>query len=83
LAPLTPEQLAGITAGAGHAQFVDPATQVVYHVIAQSEKPTIDDDYVREKLREAVEDVERGNVAPWDVQEIKDELRNRLAKKQR
>jgi hypothetical protein len=81
-APLTTEQLAGINAGDGHARFVDPATHVVYHVIAQTESPPLDDDYVRAKLAEAQADVDRGDVADWNVDELKQELRARLATKQ-
>lgn len=79
-APLSAEQLAAINAGDGHARLIDPGTQIVYHVIAQAETPTIDDDYVREKLAEAEADVERGDVAAWDVAEIKQELRERLTR---
>jgi hypothetical protein len=80
-APLTAEQLAGISAGAGHARFFDPTTQVVYHVIAQNESPSLDDDYVRAKLAEAQVDVDRGDVAEWNVDELKRELQARLAAK--
>jgi alkylation response protein AidB-like acyl-CoA dehydrogenase len=80
-APLTAEQIAAVNAGAGHARLIDPGTQVVYHVIAQADKPTISDDYVREKLAEAQADVDRGDVALWDVAELKQELRERHARK--
>ena len=80
-APLSAEQLAAIHAGDGHARLIDPGTQVVYHVIAQVEPPTISDDYVREKLAEAQADVDRGDVAPWDVAEMKRALYERLSRK--
>jgi hypothetical protein len=79
-APLSAEQLAAINAGDGHARLIDPGTQVVYHVIAQVEQPTISDDYVREKLAEAQADVDRGDVAPWDAAEMKRELYERLSR---
>ncbi|MCI0332720.1 MAG: hypothetical protein L0228_05815 [Planctomycetes bacterium] len=80
-APLTPEQLAAITAGGGFARCEDPTTHVHYHLI-QYEPPTLDDDYIREKLAEAQADIDRGDYADWDLDEIKSELRDRLAKKQ-
>jgi hypothetical protein len=81
-APLTPEQFAAINAGAGHAQLIDPTTQVVYHVFQQPSRPTVDDEYVRTKLAEAQADVDSGKIADWNVDELKQELRQRLAKKQ-
>jgi hypothetical protein len=78
---LTPEQLAAINAGGGFAHCEDPATHVHYHLI-QYELPTLDDDYIREKLAEAQADIDRGNVADWDVEEINRELHARLANKQ-
>ena len=80
-APLTAEQLAAIHAGEGHARFIDPGTQVVYHLIAQTEPPSLDDDYVREKLAEAQADVDRGAVAEWDLEEVKREFRERRGQK--
>jgi hypothetical protein len=79
-APLTAEQLAAINAGDGHARLIDPSTSVVYHVIAQAEPPAISDDYVREKLAEAQADVKRGDVAPWNVADVKRELTERLSR---
>jgi hypothetical protein len=78
-AALTPDQLAAVKAGGGYARCEDPQTHVVYHLIQQSESPTIDDDYVREKLAEAYADIQNGRFAPWNVDEIKQELQKRLA----
>ena len=79
---LTPEQLAAVDAGGGFAQFVDPASHFVYYLIKQSDPPTIDDEYVREKLAEAEDDIRQGNFGPWDVEELKRELGERLAARQ-
>jgi hypothetical protein len=76
-APLTPEQLAAVNSGDGYARFIDPSTCVVYHLIAQTEPVTVDDEHVREKLAEAQADVDRGDVAEWNAAEIKQELRDR------
>ncbi len=81
-AALTTDQLAAVAAGGGYARCEDPKTHIVYHLIRQSEPSTIDDDYVREKLAEAYADIENGNYAEWNLEEIKRELRNRLAAKQ-
>ena len=43
--------------------------------------PTIDDDYVRQKLAEAQADVDQGRVALWDVEAVKEEVRRRIALK--
>lgn len=68
-ASLTPEQIAAIQAGGGFARCEDPSTHVHYQ-LTQFEPPTLDDDYIREKLAEAALDIERGNVSDWDVNEI-------------
>ena len=80
-AALTPEQLAAITAGGGFAHFEDPTNHIHYHLV-QYEPPTLDDDYIREKLAEAQASIDRGDVADWDVEELKREFREVLAKKQ-
>jgi hypothetical protein len=80
-ASLTPEQLAAVDAGGGIAQFVDPASNFVYYLIKQSNPPTIGDDYVREKLAEADDDIRQGNFAQWNLDEMKQKLRERLAAK--
>ena len=78
-AALTPEQLAAINAGGGFARCEDPTTHVQYQLI-QCEPTTIDDDYIREKLAEAKADMDRGDYAEWDVDEIKRELRDGLSR---
>ena len=80
-ASLTPEQLAAIHAGGGFASCQDPRTSVHYHLI-QYEPSSLDEDYIREKLAEVQLDVERGNVADWDVNEILRECHDRFASKQ-
>jgi hypothetical protein len=81
-AALTPEQLAAITAGGGFAHFEDPTNHIHYHLV-QYEPPTLDDDYIREKLAEAQASIDRGDVADWDVEELKRECREAFAKKSR
>ena len=76
--PLTPEQIAGLEAGGGILRGQDPATQRAYLLIEQI-KPTIDDGYVREKLQEGVAAIEAGEISDWNVDEFKDELRQRHA----
>jgi len=77
-APLTPEQLAAINAGGGFAQCEDPATHVRYQLI-QCEQPTIDDDYIREKIEAAYADP--AGYEPLNMTAIKAELQRRLAAK--
>jgi len=45
--------------------------------------PTLDEEYIREGLAHAAQQVERGEVADWDVEEIKAAARERLAQRQR
>jgi hypothetical protein len=77
--PLTPEQLSAVAANGGWARIKDPNTQRVF-VIAEQTPPTVDDDYIREKIAEAYEDSKNGNVAEWNLNEIKAKLIERLAK---
>jgi hypothetical protein len=79
---LTPEQIAVINEGGGFARVEDPTTHRIFLLIEQPAAPTLDDDYVREKLAEARAESERGDVADWDVEKLKRELRDRLAKPQ-
>lgn len=60
----------------------DPATHRTYLLIEQVE-PTVDDDYVREKLDEAQASIDRGEVFDWDVDEIKAEVRRRIERQDR
>jgi hypothetical protein len=74
--PLTPELLAAVHAGDGFARVEDPATHRVYFLIEQAEPPTIDDDYVRERIEEAYTD---GEFVPLDMAAIKAEFHRRQA----
>lgn len=78
--PLSSEQLAAVREGEGFAHLLDPNTRQVYF-LTEPITPTIDDDYVREKLDEAQASIDRGEVSDWNVDDIKAELRKRLAKK--
>ena len=77
---MTPEQLA-IQSGQGVAHIQDPSTQRIYLLIEQGQQPTLSDDYFREKLGEGLAESERGESKPWDVSELKDDLRRRYAAK--
>jgi hypothetical protein len=74
-APLTSTQLSAIHVGHGHARFIDPETRVVYDLVAQTEMGSLPDEYIREKLAEARRDVELGDVADWNVEDLKQKLR--------
>lgn len=78
LNPLTPAQIAALEAGDGFMVGRDPATNRDYLLIDQTES-TIDDDCIRRKLAEAQASIDRGDVAEWDVDALKSELRQRLA----
>jgi hypothetical protein len=74
---LTPEQIAALKVSNGFARCQDPTTQVVYYLI-RCEPVTIDDEYIRQKIDEA----NGGELVPWNLAEIKAELRRRLSAKQ-
>jgi hypothetical protein len=65
-----------------HPRCEDPTTRVHYHLIQYEPAAAVDDDYIREMLAEAQADIDRGDVAKWDAEEIKREGRKLLAKKQ-
>ena len=67
-----------MNANGGFANCEDPVTHMRYHIV-QYETPTIDDDYMRQKLGEAQADIEEGRFADWNVSEIKRELFNRIS----
>ena len=73
--PLTPEQVAAISDGGGFADCEDPTTHVQYQLI-QVEAPSIDDNYVRQKIEEAYAE---NDVAPLDMSAVRAELKRRLA----
>jgi hypothetical protein len=80
IAPLTPEQLAAITAGGGFARCEDPTPHVQYQLI-QVEPIALDDDYFRAKIEESYADPTPPE--PLNMAEIKAELRRRLAANQK
>jgi hypothetical protein len=43
--------------------------------------PTIDDDYVRQKLAEAYADIEQNGLKPFDMEAVREEFRRRIALK--
>lgn len=79
LNPLTPAQIAALEAGDGFMVGHDPATNRDYLLIDRID-PTIDDDYIRAKLAEAQASIDRGDIAEWDVNDLKSDLRQRLSR---
>ena len=61
--------------------LLDNESQKVYVVIEQPTLNPIDDAYIRRALREALEDEARGDVGPWDVEEIQREGRRILSQR--
>jgi hypothetical protein len=61
---------------------MDDQTQKVYVVIEENFNLPVDDAYLRRLLEEADEDIRNGDVADWDVEEIKAEGRKLLAERQ-
>jgi hypothetical protein len=79
-APLTPEQVAAISAGGGFAKCEDPTTHIQYQLI-QVESLDVSDEYVRGKIEEAFADERENATAPFDLAAIKSELQSRLVSK--
>jgi hypothetical protein len=79
-ASLTPEQVAAINAAGGFANCEDPLTHLRYQLMT-CDPPSLDENYIREKLAEAALDIECGNVADWDANEIKAVCRERFENK--
>ena len=79
-AALTPEQLAALAEGDGYACVQDPQTGHFY-VLIEQQQPTNDDDYVREKLEESRASFAAGKGVPWDIDQIKAEVRKRRTKR--
>jgi hypothetical protein len=61
--------------------LIDDETQKVYLLVEQEPSASVDDDHIRKLLQEAHEDVQRGDVGPWDMEEIKAEGQRMLAER--
>jgi hypothetical protein len=80
---LPPELRTALDAQGGQPlQVWDDESQKLYLIIEEASLRPIDDDFLREALREADEDIAQGRVGPWDVEEIKREGRRILAERQ-
>jgi len=80
--PLPPElRQVLITHGGEPLHLVDDQTQKVYLLIEEEALSPIDDDYLRKLIQEANEEVERGDIADWDIEEVKAEGRRLLAER--
>jgi hypothetical protein len=79
--PITPEQLAAVAAGHGFAHVEDPATHRVYLLVEQGKAPTLSDDYFRQKIAVGIAERDRGECQPWNVEQLKADLRRRHAAK--
>ena len=75
--PITAEQLAAVSAGNGFAHIEDPATHRVYLLVEQGKAPMLSDDYFREKIAAGIAERDRGECQPWDVEQLKADLRRR------
>ena len=76
---ITTEQLAAVSAGNGFAHVEDPATRRVYLLIEQGSAPTLSDDYFRDRIATGIAERDRGECQPWDVEQLKADLRDRHA----
>lgn len=84
---VTPELRQALATGDGMAQMFDPETQQVYVVTPQaSQGESIEikhsDDYIREKLDEAREDIKAERFSTLSTEEILAEARRRHEQRQ-
>ncbi len=80
----TPEQLQTLQNQRGEPlQVPVKETNKVYLVIEKGVIPTLDEDYIRQGLAHAAEQVARGDEGEWDVEEIKAAGRELLAQQMR
>jgi len=68
--------------GGGPLQIQDAETEKVYLLVEQGIVSDIDDEEMRDLIQEALDDEARGDVAPFDMEEIKRKGREILARRQ-
>ena len=76
---ITPEQIAAIEAGHGFARAEDPGTRRVFLILEQGPAPTLSNEYFQGKIAEGLAESDRGESKPWNVEELKADLRRRNA----
>jgi hypothetical protein len=77
----TPEQLQLLRATGGKPLHVPvKETNKVYLVVEEGAISTLDEDYIRQGLAHAAAQIERGEVADWDIDEIRAACRATLSK---
>jgi hypothetical protein len=73
--PMPPELRSALNSHGGQPLHIwDEQSQKAYLLIEQN-APPVDDGYVRQLLAEAHEDIELGEVGPWNPDEVKAEGR--------
>ena len=79
---LPPELRTALLSQAGEPlQIWDEQSQKTYLLVEQVRQPPMDEDYLRELLRPALEDEAQGNVGLLDIDAIKQEGRRILAQR--
>lgn len=80
---LTPEQRQALAQSPGQAlEFEDQETHKVYLVLEQGSLSTLDEAYIRARLKEGFAAIERGEEEEWDAASIKAEGRKILQQRQ-
>ena len=82
--PQLPPQLREALAAQGGAplRILDEETQKLYVLMEETSATFVDDEYLRNGLQEAFDDVAAGRVEPWEIESIKSEGRRILAERQ-
>jgi hypothetical protein len=82
--PLTLEMREALAANGGTPlRLEDPETHELYLLVEAPVEITLDDEYIRQSLQLAVDQFERGEFGPWDVEATLAEAHRRHAEKQR
>lgn len=77
---LTPEMRAALrTADGGPIEFQDDETQQIYVLIEAGSAVTLPEQYIAAEVQKGLEAIDRGEVADWDPEEIKQAGRKLLS----
>ncbi len=77
--PLPPEVSQAIAANGGIPPlFEDPDTMQIYRLVEEPVEVTLDEEYIRQGLQVALDEFERGEFAPWDIEATIAEAKRRF-----
>ena len=67
--PLPPEMSQALAANGGASPlYEDPATRQLYRLVDERIAITLSEDYIRQGLQIAIDEFDRGEFEPWDIE---------------